>query len=117
MPQLAALREFPGCQHREVEHRRRLTDPLNTGDRAEPGYRVLERRGLQRMSSLEGCRGPASSIQPSTDQHMLPKARRNHSKGLEVTVPGAHKGLGTVPVPTSQLGAAQDSWGSGWSTQ
>lgn len=39
--------------------------------------RVLgERRDLQRRSPLEGCRAPASSIQPSTYQHMQPKARK-----------------------------------------
>lgn len=31
-------------------------------------------------------------------------------------VPGAHTGLGRVPIPTSQLEEVPDSWGSGWST-
>lgn len=73
-------------------------------------------------SCKEGAPWRVTEDQPQAFSQVLtstcdPKPGRNHSKGLEVTVPGAHKGLGTVPVPTSQLGEAQDSWGSGWSTQ
>lgn len=59
-------------------------------------------RGTHRQTSPEICRESHSSIQLSTVQrtHMrkLPTAGRNYQKGLERTVPRAHKEPEVVPV-------------------
>lgn len=46
------------------------------------GQGTEDRRELQRRSLLEGCRGPASSIQSCTDQHTLPKAKKEPLKRI-----------------------------------
>lgn len=40
------------------------------------------------------------------------KAGQNHPRGIEVTVPQTHTRLGTMPIPASQTGKTQSSWGN-----
>ena len=62
-------------------------------------YRVPERRRLLRETTIEVYSGIPSRIQLSTGHQW----ERNHRRGLEVTVPEAHTGRGTMLLPTGRV--------------
>lgn len=108
------MRQFPGCTIWGGRIRRETGRPPSTED-TELCLSSQDRALGRKESCKEGASWRVAEDPPLAFSQVLtstctPKPGRNHSKGLEVTVSSAHQRAGTVPVPISQLGEAQDSW-------